>query len=123
VSVRISNVPVEIRTEHLPNESPQHYRCANPRCEGAPKFNGNKTIREVRPTQTHGRTEATETDTCQGFIHTCQDKHSYLHCVFTSLKGKRFQDVEGIKKNVTADLNAVPLEAFPDYFKRIVNKI
>jgi hypothetical protein len=34
--------------------------------------------------------------------------------VKTALKGKRFQDVESIKKNVTAELNAVPLEAFAD---------
>jgi hypothetical protein len=29
---------------------------------------------------------------------------------------KRFQDVEDIKKNVTAELNAVPLEAFSGCF-------
>jgi hypothetical protein len=32
--------------------------------------------------------------------------------VKAALKGKRFQDVQDIKKNVTAELNAVPLEAF-----------
>jgi hypothetical protein len=32
--------------------------------------------------------------------------------VKTALKGKTFQDVEDIKKDVTAELNAVPLEAF-----------
>jgi hypothetical protein len=31
--------------------------------------------------------------------------------VKTALKGKRCQDVEDIKKNVMAELNAVPLEA------------
>jgi hypothetical protein len=34
--------------------------------------------------------------------------------VETALKGKRFQDVEDIKKNVTAELNTVPLEVFAD---------
>jgi hypothetical protein len=38
--------------------------------------------------------------------------------VKTALKGKRFQDVEDIKKNVTAELNAVPLEAFAGYFQK-----
>jgi hypothetical protein len=36
--------------------------------------------------------------------------------VKSALKGKRFQDVEDIKKNVTAGLNAVPLESFADCF-------
>jgi hypothetical protein len=41
----------------------------------------------------------------------------FLDCTFlfpnvkTAFKGRRFQDVEGIKKNMTAELNAVPLEA------------
>jgi hypothetical protein len=39
--------------------------------------------------------------------------------VKTSVKGKRFQDVEDIKKNVTAELNAVPSEAFADRFQKI----
>jgi hypothetical protein len=30
--------------------------------------------------------------------------------VITALKGKRFQDVEDIKKNVMAELNTFPLE-------------
>jgi hypothetical protein len=34
--------------------------------------------------------------------------------VTPALKGKRFQGVEDIKKNVTAELNALPLEAFAD---------
>jgi hypothetical protein len=38
--------------------------------------------------------------------------------VKTALKGKRFQDVEDIKKNVTAELNAVPMEAFADCFQK-----
>jgi hypothetical protein len=37
--------------------------------------------------------------------------------VKTALKGKRFQDVEDIKKNVTAKLNAVPLKAFAEFSK------
>jgi hypothetical protein len=38
--------------------------------------------------------------------------------VTTALEGKRFQDVEDIKKNVTAELNAVSLEAFTDSFQK-----
>jgi histone-lysine N-methyltransferase SETMAR len=37
--------------------------------------------------------------------------------VKTALKGNRFQDVEDIKKKVTAELNSVPLEAFADLSK------
>jgi hypothetical protein len=39
--------------------------------------------------------------------------------VKTALKAKRFQNVEDIKKNVTAELNAVPLEAFADCFQKL----
>jgi hypothetical protein len=38
--------------------------------------------------------------------------------VKTALKGKKFQDAEDIKKNVTAELNAVPLESSADSFKK-----
>jgi hypothetical protein len=38
--------------------------------------------------------------------------------VKTALERKRFQDVEDIKENVTAELNAVPLEAFADCFQK-----
>jgi hypothetical protein len=38
--------------------------------------------------------------------------------VKTALKGKRFQDVEDIKKNVTAELNAVLLGAFAGCFQK-----
>jgi hypothetical protein len=38
--------------------------------------------------------------------------------VKTAFKGKRFLDVEDIKKNVTAQLNAVLLEAFADCFQK-----
>jgi histone-lysine N-methyltransferase SETMAR len=41
--------------------------------------------------------------------------------VKTALKGKGFQDVEDIKKNMMAKLNAVPLEAFADCFKKLLN--
>jgi hypothetical protein len=40
--------------------------------------------------------------------------------VRTTLKGKRSQDVEDIKKNVTVELNAVPLEAFADCFRNFL---
>jgi hypothetical protein len=36
-----------------------------------------------------------------------------------ALKGKRFQDVEHIKKNVTTVMNAVPLEASVDCYQNI----
>jgi hypothetical protein len=42
--------------------------------------------------------------------------------VKTVLKGKRFQDVEDIKKNVTAELNAAPLETFADN-RKIVGRV
>jgi hypothetical protein len=35
----------------------------------------------------------------------------------TAVKGKTFQDAEDIKKTETAELNAVPLEAFADFSK------
>jgi transposase len=35
-----------------------------------------------------------------------------------ALKGKRFQDVEDIKKNVTAKLNALLSETFSDCFQK-----
>jgi hypothetical protein len=41
--------------------------------------------------------------------------------VKTALKGKRFQDTEDIKENVTAELNAPPLEAFADCFQKFLN--
>jgi hypothetical protein len=62
---------------------------------------------------------------CQGFIQTCQGNPSFLHCIFlsakveTALKGKKFQDVEDIKKNVSAELNALPLEAFAGCFRKL----
>jgi histone-lysine N-methyltransferase SETMAR len=39
--------------------------------------------------------------------------------VKSALEGKRFQDVEDIKKNVTPELNALPLEAFAGYFQKL----
>jgi hypothetical protein len=42
--------------------------------------------------------------------------------VKTALKGKRFQDVEDIKINVTAELNAVPLEAFVCCFGKLLKR-
>jgi hypothetical protein len=48
---------------------------------------------------------------------------SWLHFLFpkvkSALKGKRSQDVEGIKENLTAEVNAVPLEAFVDSFLKL----
>jgi hypothetical protein len=41
--------------------------------------------------------------------------------VKTVLRGKRFQDVEDIKKNVTAGLSALPFEAVTDCFQNILN--
>jgi hypothetical protein len=42
--------------------------------------------------------------------------------VKTALKRKRFQDVEDIKKNVTAQLNVVPLKAFADCFLKLFER-
>jgi hypothetical protein len=42
--------------------------------------------------------------------------------VKTALQGKRFQDGEDIKKNVMAELNAVPLEAFADCFQKLFER-
>jgi histone-lysine N-methyltransferase SETMAR len=39
--------------------------------------------------------------------------------VKTALQWKRFQDVEDIKKNVMAELNTVPLEAFADCLQKL----
>jgi hypothetical protein len=40
----------------------------------------------------------------------------------TTLKGKLFQDIEGIKKNFNAELSAVPLNAFNDYFVQLLKR-
>jgi hypothetical protein len=64
---------------------------------------------------------------CQGFIQTRQDNPSFLDCIFlfskvkTGLKGKRFHDVEDIKKNVTVEMNPVPLEALADCSQKLSN--
>jgi histone-lysine N-methyltransferase SETMAR len=42
--------------------------------------------------------------------------------VKTALKGKRFQEVEDIKKNVTAELNAVLFEAFANCFQKLFER-
>jgi hypothetical protein len=39
--------------------------------------------------------------------------------VKTALKRKRLKDAEDIKKNIMAELNAVPLEAFTDHFQTL----
>jgi hypothetical protein len=45
--------------------------------------------------------------------------HFLFHKAKTTLKGKRFQDAEDIKKNVMTELNTVPLEAFADSFQKL----
>jgi hypothetical protein len=42
--------------------------------------------------------------------------------VKNSLKGMGFQDVEDIKKNVTADLHAVPFQAFADCSQNLLKR-
>jgi hypothetical protein len=42
--------------------------------------------------------------------------------VKTAFKGKGFQDVEDIKKNVTAELNAVLLEDIDDRFLKLFER-
>jgi hypothetical protein len=39
--------------------------------------------------------------------------------VKTAFQEKRFQDAEDVMKIVTAELNAVPLEAFADCFQKL----
>jgi hypothetical protein len=39
--------------------------------------------------------------------------------VKTAFKGKKFQDAEDIKKNVTAEMNAVILEDFAGCFQKL----
>jgi histone-lysine N-methyltransferase SETMAR len=46
-------------------------------------------------------------------------KFSLFPTVKTALKGKRFEDVEDIKKNVTAEMNAIPLGAISDCFQKL----
>jgi hypothetical protein len=43
--------------------------------------------------------------------------------VKSALKGEMFQYAEGIKENVMAELNAVPLEAFVDCFQKLFKRI
>jgi hypothetical protein len=38
-----------------------------------------------------------------------------------ALKGRRFLDVEDIKKNITPKLNLVPLDAFDDFYATFRN--
>jgi hypothetical protein len=51
------------------------------------KITEEKNVRKIRPTQTHGRTEATET-LCQGFIQTWQENLNFLYCNFLFPKMK-----------------------------------
>jgi hypothetical protein len=39
-----------------------------------------------------------------------------------AFKGRRFQDVEDVKKNVIPKLNAVPLDAFDDSFVQLLER-
>jgi hypothetical protein len=40
--------------------------------------------------------------------------------VKTTLKQRRLQGIKGIRKNITIQLNAVPLDAFNDYFAKLL---
>jgi hypothetical protein len=57
-------------------------------------------------------------------MKSCQGNPSFLCYIFlvakvkTALKGKTFQDAEDIKKNVTSELKAVPLEVFAYSFQK-----
>jgi hypothetical protein len=48
--------------------------------------------------------------------------HFRFRMVKNSLKGMGFQDVEDIKKNVTADLHAVPFQAFADCSQNLLKR-
>jgi hypothetical protein len=73
-----------------------------------------------RPTDE--RKQRRETQIKLEFFQPCQDNPSFLDCIFifckmkTPLKGKRFQNVEDINKNVTAELKPVQFKAFADAF-------
>jgi predicted RNA-binding protein (virulence factor B family) len=41
--------------------------------------------------------------------------------VKTALKGKRVHDAEDVMKNMAAEMNTVPLEAFADCFRKHFN--
>jgi hypothetical protein len=41
----------------------------------------------------------------------------------TTLNGKRFQDAEHVKKSMTAELNAVPFDAFADCFQNRLEQL
>jgi hypothetical protein len=62
------------------------------------------------------------------FIQTCQDNSNFTDChvlspkAKTALYGKRFQDDENRKKNVTAELNTVPFEAFGNCFQKLFKR-
>jgi hypothetical protein len=86
-------------------------------------------MRRVRPTPTQGRAEESETHFTPR-LHpdlSRQSEFSLLHFLFpnmeTALKGKRFQEVEGIKINMTAELGAVLLEAFADCFQKLFKRL
>jgi hypothetical protein len=42
--------------------------------------------------------------------------------VKTALKERRFQDFKDFKKNVTAELNAVPLHIFDDCLQKLLER-
>ena len=43
-----------------------------------------------------------------------------VHKVKATLKGRKYQDAESIKKNVTAELNTVYLTTFNDWFYQLL---
>jgi hypothetical protein len=62
---------------------------------------------------------------CQDVIQTCQDSPKFFDSIFllrkveTALKGRGFRMLKILKKNVTAEQNAVPSEAFTSCFQKL----
>jgi hypothetical protein len=90
-------------------------------------WNRNICIKFITHTHTHRQAEARKTHImprlCPGLSR--QSQFTWLHFLFpkvkTDLKGKRFQDVEDIGRNMTAKLKLFfwrPLLTFKQFFKQ-----
>jgi hypothetical protein len=83
-----------------------------------------ENLHKVHPTQTLRRAEAMKTHIMPRLRSDLsrQSHFSWLHYLFpkvkTALKGKKFQEVEDIRRSTTTELKAVLLEAFSDCFQK-----
>jgi hypothetical protein len=92
------------------------------------RFMEDDDMHKVRPHRLMDGHKKRRLTSCQDLIHNYHANPSFLSFLYwiflfpkikTTLKGKRFQDVENIKKKVTAELNTVPLEAFVDCSQKL----